>query len=53
MRRTPVNLVELQAEEEAGDKKTGEYSEEDTHRPAYPYPKVLARRTFGAADRKN
>src|SRR5579864_218675 len=31
----------------AGHKKAGEYSEEDTHRPAHHYREVVARRTFG------
>ena len=29
------------------NKKAGEYSEEDTHRPAHHYREVVARRTFG------
>jgi len=31
----------------AGNKKAGEYSEEDTHRPANHYREVVARRTSG------
>ena len=30
------------------NKKAGEYSEEDTHRPAHHYREVVARRTFRA-----
>ena len=30
-----------------GNKKAGEYSEEDTHRPAHHYREVVARRTVG------
>jgi hypothetical protein len=30
-----------------GKKKAGEYSEEDTHRPAHHYREVVARRTVG------
>jgi len=30
-----------------GNKKAGEYSEEDTHRPVRHYRKVVADRTFG------
>jgi hypothetical protein len=29
------------------NKKAGEYSEEDTHRPAHHYREVVARRTVG------
>jgi hypothetical protein len=37
----------------AGQKKAGEYSEEDTHRPAHHYREVVARRTFGRAARQS
>ena len=34
-----------------GNKKAGEYSEEDTHRPAHHYREVVACRTFGGIHR--
>lgn len=34
---------------EDGNKKAGEYSEEDTHRPAHHYREVVIRRTFGGS----
>jgi hypothetical protein len=40
-------MFDSRAVSKEANKKAGEYSEEDTHRPAHHYREVVARRTFG------
>jgi hypothetical protein len=40
-------MFDSRAVSKEANKKAGEYSEEDTHRPAHHYREVVARRTVG------